>query len=208
MTKFKLKTLASASGLAAILLSSACSLTPPKSMMDVQMGETFTLNQPITIKANSATQFFQLGKLTGRSVNRAEQHCRIEIKKLSDTAQTIHPETFHIESVRIGSEQIASNQSNAMMAWTNNGIQSDAQPNITASLWYGGIASNDGDSQPPETMDLVMLYLTPTAKNPNIFRLVCAGSLSNGDLMDAPRSYRPQREQINQILGSFGHVNP
>lgn len=208
MTRFNLKSLIGASALGTILFSSACSLTPPKSMMDVQMGETFTLNQAITINPNTATQFIQQGKLTGRSVNRSEQHCRIEVKKLSEEPLTLNPETFQIESVRIGAEQIARNNSASMVAWTNNGIQSDAQPNITASLWYGGVASNDGDSQPPETMDLVMLYLTPTAKNPNIFRLVCAGSLSNGDLMDAPRSYRPQREQINQILGGFGTVNP
>lgn len=187
----------------------ACNLNPPKSMIDVQVGETFILKQPITIEPDSATQFIQFGEFTNRSsFSRFDQHCRLQIKMLSEKPQTIQPESFKIKKVRIGEEQIASNINSVMMAWANNGIQSDAQPNITANLWHGSLASSDSDSQRTETMDTVMLYLMPTAQNPNILRLVCAGALSDGSLGDAPRSYRPQREQINIILGAIGEIKP
>ncbi|BBP42388.1 hypothetical protein [Thiosulfativibrio zosterae] len=185
-----------------LVLITGCSTTPPKSMMNIQTGEFFTLNQPITIAADAATQFIQFGQLSSRNgFSRFDPHCRIEIKQLSEQPQTLLPETFTISKVQIGEEQVASNAL-PLLAMAQQQTLTDL-PSLEQRL----LANNDSDSQRPETMDTVMLYLEPTAKNPNIFRLVCAGSLSDGSLKDAPRSYRPQRTQINDILGSLGKVS-
>lgn len=168
---------------------SACSSAPPLHMMDVQVGQSFKLNTPIKIPAGAAKTYIQFGKITGRSFNQTEQHCRIEIKELKDQATTIQPDTFEITRVQLGEEQIATKTLPA------GGIQ----------LAFVGNALAFSDNQPPETMDYVHFYLSST-QQPNILRLTCSGSLSNGNPFDEPRSHRPQREQINQILGSIAQI--
>lgn len=184
---------------------SACSLTPPKSIMDVQAGEPFQLNQTLTVPANATRVFIQFGKVTTRhGFSRVDQHCELEVNQIKDQPQTILPDHFIVTKVRIGSEMVAQNQnpvSKILFAEADNGIASDAQ----LSPMQLTVASDDNNSM--ETMDTVMIYLKPTDKNPNILRLTCTGSLSNGDLEDAPRSYRPEKAQINTILGPIGHLN-
>lgn len=183
-----------------ILSTTSCSTTPPKSVMNIQAGEKFILNQPIKIKPNSTRTFIQFGKVTSRSAfSRFDQHCELEVKDLKDTTQTIVPDTFIINDVRIDVMQIAKN--NTVMVAQTDTLQSDAQ----LSSWHA-LASGSSDTRPEPTMDTVILYLKPTSKNPNIFRLTCAGSLSDGSLQDAPRSYRPQRAEINTILGPIGQI--
>ncbi len=94
-----------------LLSLSACSLTPPKSMMDVQAGYTFTLKKPVTVPAHDARAFIQDGQMTTHhGFNRYEQHCELEVKDLSRKPQVIQPGTFTITKVRIDSEAIASRQ--------------------------------------------------------------------------------------------------
>lgn len=175
----------------------ACSLTPPKSMMNVQVGETFELKQPVKIKADHARTFIQFGKFTTKSgFDRYDQHCRIEMEDLEEKDRTIQPDTFTITKVRIGSEEVAmTDQASVMFA-----------SNGKASLSYLSAATAMmGSRQPAPTMDFVTLHLA-SKKQPKVYALTCAGSLSNGNPLDAPRSYRPQREQMNKILGSIGEV--
>ena len=177
----------------ALLTLSACSLTPPKHMMDIQAGETFELKQAVAIKAQSARVYIQNGEITGAGFNRYEPHCRIEIRELSEQKSTIQTENFKISSVRIGEEAVAANAFSQHYAMLGFGI-STAFAN-----------DSDNDSARVETMDYVHLYLQ-SDKQPNVLRLTCAGSLSNGDPMDEPRSHRPQRDKINQILGQIGAI--
>lgn len=191
-------------GVLAALSLSACSLTPPKSMMDIQANEQFQLNQTLTVPANATRVFIQFGKVTTRhGFSRVDQHCELEVNQVKDQPQTIMPDHFTIDKVRINAEMIAQSKQKAnhlLFAEADNGILSDAPNALTTTI------ASDFDNTRTETMDTVMLYLKPTAKNPNILRLTCAGSLSDGSLQDAPRSYRPQKAQINQILGSIGHL--
>lgn len=168
----------------------ACSSTPPTQMMNIQAGEQFELKQTIQIPAGKARSYIQFGKLSGSGFNHYDQHCRIEIKALQPSNTIIEPETFVITRVQIGEEQIA-------QRLPTGGIQ----------LAFVGTAMASDQYQRPETMDFVHLYLQ-SDKQPNIYRLTCAGSLSNGDMFDAPRSYRPQREQIQTILGAVGTITP
>lgn len=170
----------------------ACSMAPPAHMMDVQQGETFTLKQSISIPAEKARSYIQFGKLTGSGFNQREQHCRIEIKSLQPVKTEIQPGEFEIVRVQIGEEQIAQNQPLRSL------------PAGTQLAFVGNALAQD-DYQRPETMDYVHLYLKSN-QQPNVYRLTCAGALSNGDLFDAPRSYRPQKQQINQILGEMGEI--
>ncbi|WP_024852131.1 hypothetical protein [Hydrogenovibrio kuenenii] len=183
----------------------ACSLTPPKSMMDVQADNTFQLNQTLTVPANATRIFIQYGKVTTRhGFNRQDQHCELEVNQIKDHEQKILPDHFTITKVRIGNEMVANRLTKnqpVMLAQADTGIMSDTQ------IPWQNLVADTTDNNRPETMDTVMLYLKPTHNNPNIFRLTCAGSLSNGDLQDAPRSYRPEKAEINTILGSIGHLN-
>lgn len=183
----------------------ACSLTPSKSVMDVQADNSFQLNQTLTVPANETRVFIQFGKVTTRSgFSRLDQHCELEVNQLKDHDQKIFADHFIVSKVRIGSEMVAANHKpsgNMLFAEADNGILSDIQPSPIEMA----VASDDSDRE--ETMDTVMIYLKPTDKNPGILRLTCSGSLSNGSLQDAPRSYRPEKAQINTILGSIGHLN-
>lgn len=189
----------------------ACSLTPPKSMMDVQAGDTFTLNKPVTIPAHDTRAFIQNGRMTTHSgFNRYEQHCEVEVKHLSDKPQVVQPDTFTITKVRINSEAIATTPPETHYLAANlTASQYNSLPPKTLSDATEArlLADNDGGDGIESTMDLVYLYLASKTQ-PNILRLTCAGSLSDGSLMDAPRSNRPQQKQINTILGAYGEVSP
>lgn len=150
----------------------------------------FILLQPIVIQPFSTRTFIQNGKLTGRSgFDRYQQHCRIEIKSLSKQPQTVLPQTFKIIQIRLGEEQIATNQTTSLKLYAN----------------LSGPQYANSSYEPPETMDLVHFYLESSSQ-PDILRLTCAGALSNGNPMDAPASYRPNIKNIRRILGGYGKI--
>lgn len=203
--KFLMLTVAT---LSAIMVSS-CSSIPSGNKMDIKAGDTFTLNKPVTFAPDHARVFIQYGKQTRQSTyEKYDQHCRLEIKTLKSQPQTLQPDTFKIIQVRIDVEEIASQSpaQNTPVYYAMNGVDyfPKTNPEQADSNWVR--LSLGGDSEPPETMDVVHLYLT-SKKQPDILRLSCAGSLSTGDPMDAPRSYRPQKTQINAILGTYGKVS-
>lgn len=190
-------------GLISLTTLSGCSTTPPKSMMNVQAGEYFVLKQPINIPAEKVRHYIQFGKLNGGGFNSYEQHCRIELYSLLEQPTTINPQSFLIDRVATGEELIAQAKPTIHFADNRAGlefaaVQNDAPPLTTLAF---------GDNQRPETMELVHLYLKSDSQ-PNVYRLTCAGSLSDGSLQDAPQSYRPQREEINRILGEVGEIKP
>jgi len=185
---------------ASVFMLSACSTVPSQSQMNVQAGQTFTLNKAITIQPDTARTFIQYGKVTTQNgYERYDQHCRIEIRELKDATQTIQPQTFSIEKVRLDIEQVAQS---AMPAthYAKHDIK-PAQP----SDWYTVSMGGGSDQAPPETMDIVHFYLSSNTQ-PNIFRLTCAGSLSLGNPFDSPRSHRPQKAEVNKILGRIGQL--
>jgi len=176
-------------------LLTGCSNTPPKSMMNVQLGEYFILNRAVEIPAGKIRRYIQFGQLNS-GFSHYDQHCRIELYALSDTKTVIQPQRFLIERVEIDEEMIAQQPSSIQFAANPySAIQTDVAPMQIAF----------GEYQRVETMDLVYMYLKSDSQ-PNVYRLTCAGSLSNGNLLDAPRSYRPQREEINRILGKVGSI--
>lgn len=178
--------------IAASFFAASCSISPSIQLMDVQKNDVFALQHPIDIPAGKAKTFIQFGKVTDRSFDRREQHCRIEIYALQPQKTTIHPDQFTVSRVQIGDEQIAQQS-----------LPAGISPQIPFA--FVGNAAAQGDYQPPETMDYVHLYLR-SERQPNVLRLTCAGALSNGDPLDSPRSHRPQRQQINQILGKLGSI--
>ncbi|QKI90220.1 hypothetical protein [Thiomicrorhabdus xiamenensis] len=192
MTYLKTILLTGLIGAATVSLN-ACNTAPPKHMMDIQAGEVFTLKKPLTIRADSARSYIQHGQATGGGFDHYDQHCRLEVRTLSDQVKIIKPDQFTITRVSLGAEEIASRNATRLYA----GLQ---------PLFVGSARAEDTDSQPSPTMDYVHLYLQ-SKQQPDVLRLTCAGSLSDGDLADAPRSYRPKREQINQILGKIGSIS-
>lgn len=192
------------STLAATLVTS-CSMTPPKRMMDVQAGEKFVLKKPLMISKGHGRAFIQLGKEIKESkLDHYDQHCSIEVKHLQNKPLTIQPEIFTISKVRIDVVEVVENtHSNILFANNDYGIQSDANTSPLQGIAFAG--SDRG--APAPTYDVVHFMLQSPSKQ-NVYRLTCAGSLSNGDPLDAPRSYRPQRKQANKILGSIGEIHP
>ena len=182
------------------LTLSSCAVQTPISLMDIQAEEVFVLQTPITIPPNKSRSFIQFGKLTGGSFDRSEPHCRIEVRNLSELPQTIQPERFVITQVNIDEEMIALRNQPIQLAMydtINPTTMTDALPQNFLAL--------GGGYERPETMDMVHLYLQ-SKQQPNVYRLTCSGSLSNGTMADAPRSYRPQRKKVQQILGKVGHI--
>jgi len=179
----------------------ACFSLTMKQYDDLNTNQRFVLNKPLTIAANSARSYIQNGQRLGSGgFNHREQHCRLEVKNLSDKQQIIHPESFKISSIEIDEEMIAQNKSKQIQLAMNDyaQVQSDV-PLLTP------INLADSTTERQETMDLVHLNLTSSTQ-PNVMRLTCSGSLSNGDLQDAPESYRPDLKQINHILGDVAHI--
>ncbi|MBD3611691.1 MAG: hypothetical protein HUJ13_04665 [Hydrogenovibrio crunogenus] len=191
------------------IMVSSCSSIPSGNRMDIKAGDTFTLKKPVTFAPDHARVFIQYGKQTRQSTyEKYDQHCRLEIKTLKNHSQTIQPDTFKITQVRIDVEEIASQSppqhTPVYYAMNDREYVPKSTLGRPQSTWVK--LSLGGDSEPPETMDVVHLYLS-SKKQPHILRLTCAGSLSAGDPMDAPRSYRPQKTQINTILGSYGSIS-
>lgn len=187
-------------GLISLFSLSSCATQPPKSIMDIQAGEIFVLETPITIRANHSRSFIQFGEVTGGSFNHSEPHCRIEVRNLSEQPQTIQPERFVIKQVNIDEEMIALRNQPIQLA-----MNDSIAPAIMTDVASIRILAFGGGYERPETMDMVHLYLQ-SKQQQNVYRLTCSGSLSNGNLFDTPRSYRPQRQQIQQILGKIGHI--
>lgn len=201
--KMSLTTKLLAASVIALGLLSACDTTPPKHMMDIQAGERFILTQPLNIAANSSRSYIQNGQiLDSAGFNQFRPHCRLEVRSLSEQTTIIQPDDFKIVQVKIGVEAIAGNkrpqtgQQLALLAWSNMTM-------FSATAHAASDSDNDVGIEP--TMDFVELYLS-SSKQPDVFRLTCAGSLSDGDAFDAPHSYRPERQQINRILGDIGQI--
>ena len=172
----------------------ACSTNP---LLDskTQNTKTFTLKQEINIAPNSARAFFQAGQYTGSSnFNRYAQHCRLEIKTLKNISQVIKPDTFAVSSINIDEEMIAWQTQPTYLAMNDQ----QQLPQLKLALF--------GQGNPVETMDLIHFYLKSN-KQPDVFRLTCAGALSDGNPNDAPESYRPNKKVINKILGYAGKLN-
>jgi hypothetical protein len=147
------------------------------------------LNKPIEILPDTTRRFIQHGELTTRfAFDRSEQHCRIEVRTLSSHSRMIKPDQFVIARVSLGSEAIA------MRSQT---LAAGPGFNLTLAM------EDDG---PPEMMELIVIDLV-SLRQPDVMRLVCAGALSNGDLMDYPRNLRPNLKQINGIMGNYAVIN-
>jgi hypothetical protein len=183
--------------LSATITLYGCSLQSNRTIGDIQAGNTFILIKDIEIPANSTRVFIQNGHLTSRNgFDHSDQHCRIEVRDLSESKQTVLAEKFKINSVSIDEEMIAQSKS-ATVHLAFNTVKTD----YLAFIDYLGLNSQER----PETMDLIHLNLKSKIQ-PNVMRLTCAGSLSNGDIAEDPRSYRPDLKSINKILGNIGYI--
>lgn len=181
--------------LLASAILSGCSQFQTAKDSDIQPGQFFVLKQPIEILPDQTRRFIQKGLLTTRAqFERREQHCRIEVRSLKNTPQTIQPDRFEVTRVRFDSEPIARNESSVMLA-------SNVRFGVGFSI---GIPMSFNDDGPSETMELVEFELT-SDKQPDVMRLVCAGALSDGHPIDFPDNQRPNAEQIKRILGEIGY---
>ncbi|BCN94448.1 hypothetical protein THMIRHAM_22330 [Thiomicrorhabdus immobilis] len=182
-----------------ISLAGCSSMPYSTNNMEIQPNDSFILKQAIEIAPNSARAYIQHGSANTGGFDHSEQHCRVEVTNLSEHKQVVLPETFQITSVNVDEEAIAqADLSGTQLAFnsTNN-----SQTDSMTFIGFLGL----GMEQRPETMDLIHIYLK-SKQQPNVYRLTCAGALSNGNPADAPRSYRPDLKAINRILGKIGEI--
>lgn len=73
----------------------------------VPVGSTLDLRQPLTIPANTAgvylqggQAFSQMQQINGPQLQVYAPYCRLEVSKVSDSAQTVHPDRFTVTRVR------------------------------------------------------------------------------------------------------------
>ncbi|WP_029408623.1 hypothetical protein [Thiomicrorhabdus sp. Milos-T2] len=183
-----------------VLVMTGCASLPYSAQnLEIQPKDTFFLKQALEIAPNSARVYIQQGESNTSGFDHSAQHCRVEISNLSEHKQIIKPEHFIIESVSVDEEAIAKIHRKATQLAFN--LANNTQTDFPVFIGYLGL----GNQELPETMDLIHIYLKST-KQPNVYRLTCAGALSNGNPMDAPRSYRPDLKAINHILGSVGEI--
>lgn len=183
-----------------LITLTGCSSNPYLSNnMEIKPNDIFILNQALEIAPNSARVYIQHGTSNSGGFDHSEQHCRIEVKNLSEHKQIVSADTFLIKSVSVDEEAIAQNKLPTTQLAFNS--VSNTQTDFLTFKGYLGL----GQQERPETMDLIHIYLKST-RQPNVMRLTCAGALSNGNLADAPRSYRPDLKAINRILGQIGEV--
>jgi len=179
----------------AVITLSGCIGYSNTEFENIKVNKHFVLKQEINISPYTTRTFIQNGKAMNKSgFNRYAQHCRIEVKELLDTKQTISPDRFVITSIEYGEEMIASNKPIAQFVMATSG---QTQNDIKLA---GGF-----DQPRIETMDLIHLNLV-SAKQPNVMRLTCAGALSDGNIPDGPEIVRPGLKEINLILGNIGYI--
>lgn len=181
------------------VMTSCASLPYSAQNLEIQPKDTFILKQTLEIAPNSARAYIQQGKSNTSGFDHSEQHCRVEVNHLSENKQTINPEHFIIKSVSVDEEAIAQISLNGTQLAFNSANKT--QTDFPVFVGYLGL----GDQERTETMDLIHIYLKST-KQPNVYRLTCAGSLSNGNPLDQPRSFRPDLKAINHILGPVGEI--
>lgn len=180
--------------IATSLMLFGCSHFASPRHSDIQPGATFVLQTPIEISAGHTRRFIQQGELTTRSgFDRSLQHCRLEVRELSEQTQIVTPDRFEVTRVRYDSERIA--QTMPVMLASN--------LSIGIGLNFGTQLGFNNDA-PPEIMELVEFRLH-SDKQPNVMRLVCASSLSDGHPIDYPHNQRPNLKQIKLILGELGY---
>lgn len=175
-------------------LLTACSQSPVKQTLNLSNDNKVTLLENLQVAASTSRVFIQNGQVTSKQAfDRYTPHCRFQLQTSQEGAQSIQADDFVIIEVQEAEEEIA--------------LQ---QPIMLASLSIGiGINYNlsNNDNNRAETFDLVHLYLKPTTKNPEIFRLTCAGALSNGAPEDGVKAERPNLKRINQILGNLAKIH-
>lgn len=182
-------------------LLSGCK-TPQTELKDYGHYPMFELNKAITFPAGEARVFFQHGKIT-QGIDNFEKHCRVEKRSLQDTPQTIQADSFIVTHFKLGEELIAGaggiNEAKQLQLYALNtsGVNHLNHPHANIAFI--------GENQRPETFDVIHYYLH-SASQQDLFRLTCAGSLSNGNPQDYPRSVRPSTKEINAILGEYGQL--
>ena len=176
------------------LFGSACSMSTVNHLIPSQ-AKYFHLKKDITLPAGQTRAFFQNGKrVTQQEFDRYQQHCRLELSELSEHPQTVYAQTLTITSATWDEEMIAALPNETHLAVNHR----NQIPTETIELALA-------DNNRAETMDLVHFWFDAKTA-PSLYRLTCAGRLSDGNLNDAPYSFPPNISQINQILGPYGDI--
>lgn len=165
----------------ALATLTACQLVDTPKNYGLQAPLQLTLLADLHFAPRTLRFVFQDGEgYNGRQFNHWREHCRIELRYLSDTPQTLSAGQYKIERIQFGSEQVA-------------------------NLKQGWLKTSDGaNDNPPKIMELVHFY---SADDQDFYRLTCASALSDGSTADYPYFMRPNPQRIQEILGNWARLD-
>ena len=111
----------------------------------VPAGSKLLLHKPLTVPASKAGVYFQGGKvLSHKDVDEYYPHCKLEVRDVKDTPQSIEPDEFVVYKVVEGEDYSAlayprlaglgiisaGNGAGRVMYFTNFYLRSDKQPHV------------------------------------------------------------------------------
>jgi len=188
-----------------IIALSGCIADPYKTETDFTAGDSLTIHKAMTIQPGQTRAYIQYGKATTQTqFERYDQHCRFEVKTLSDTPVTIQPGKITISHISFGEEMVAQASNTQLYAFNQ---RHTAYPMTQTDFIQPDTLLALGGSDIPETFEIIHFTLYSMAQ-PNLLRLTCASAISDGNSTDEPRNQRPNFKDIQNILGNTASIQP
>lgn len=153
------------------------------------VGREVVLKAPLTVPAGAARIFLQRGEAKPwRELRQLRPHCHFEVREVRETPQTIHPDTFRVNRVVWGYEQVVRFAPRRV-----------AQAGV---LEVGGLAQGIDDGGLPAVSRYVRLDLVSAAQ-PQVMRLTCHGRFD-----DWEEAEEPTPEEIRAAVGGWLEFTP
>lgn len=140
-------------------------------------GSKITLHQPLKVLADRAGLYIQNGENKGGAHSRFEPFCYIRFLNVEQRPRTILADTFVVQSSRIETRLVASNQ-----------------PDLAP---FRHIAYRLVDNSPSDILEVVTMRIH-SAKQPGVYLLECGG------VEDHPANVEPPT--INEIRRAMGRI--
>jgi hypothetical protein len=176
---------------------SGCVSTPYSEIKAYQQTKHFELVTAVNIKKDKARVYIQNQQLQP-TFDRYQRHCRLETSQIQQHNLTLTPQVLKVDRIQIDEEAVAKNRftqpNNIQLAYNGDSLKH----------LYEVASADDSQSEPLETMDLVHFYFEKNHQG--LYRLTCAGKLSNGDPIDDPEASRPSINEINALLTGIARI--
>ena len=147
----------------------------------VPAGSTLTLTRSLTIPANQVAVFLQGGEVVASGgINQYYPHCKFELQRRLDKAQTVQPDSFEITKV---------------VQEIGHSVERDRLQLAGVSIGIGINIGSRGDGASLQTWSTRMTLRS--ARQPGVFRLSCG---------QTALPHEGQHVSINEMRKALGNV--